>query len=361
MVGGNPKHDAYGFRHWRDPGAFAEHMHTGNLGRFEGFLGALFNASFTIVGPEYVSMLAGETKLPRRYIKSAFKATYVRFAFFFVCSALTVGIVVAYNDPTLTSVLGGSSAEGTSAAASPYVIAMSNLGVGILPHITNALLITSVFSAGNAYTFYGSRILYGLALEGQAPKILTKCTKKGIPIFSLAIIMIFPFLAFLNVSSSGAKVLNWLTNVITGGGIINSAIICITYIFFYNACSIQGIDRKALPYCGWFQPYGAWVGAIYLITLVCIYGYTVFVPGNWNIGDFFTYYTMVLLAPILYCGFKFTKKTKFIRPDEADLSWERPLIDAYEAAYIEKDGGFWTRVLSVVGLATMPAKADTTV
>ena len=103
------------------------------------------------------------------------------------------------------------------------------------------------------------------------------------------------------------------------------------------------------------------MGAIYLITLVCIYGYTVFVPGNWNIGDFFTYYTMVLLAPILYCGFKFTKKTKFIRPDEADLSWERPLIDAYEAAYIEKDGGFWTRVLSVVGLATMPAKADTTV
>lgn len=35
MVGGNPKHDAYGFRYWRDPGAFAEYVTTGSLGKFE--------------------------------------------------------------------------------------------------------------------------------------------------------------------------------------------------------------------------------------------------------------------------------------------------------------------------------------
>jgi amino acid transporter len=39
MVGGNPKHDAYGFRYWQNPGSFAEHITTGDLGRFEGFLG----------------------------------------------------------------------------------------------------------------------------------------------------------------------------------------------------------------------------------------------------------------------------------------------------------------------------------
>jgi amino acid transporter len=37
MVGGNPKHDAYGFRYWKTPGAFAEYRTTGSLGRFEGF------------------------------------------------------------------------------------------------------------------------------------------------------------------------------------------------------------------------------------------------------------------------------------------------------------------------------------
>jgi amino acid transporter len=38
MVGGNPKHDAYGFRYWNKPGSFAEYRTTGSLGRFEGLL-----------------------------------------------------------------------------------------------------------------------------------------------------------------------------------------------------------------------------------------------------------------------------------------------------------------------------------
>lgn len=36
MVGGNPQHDAYGFRYWNNPGAFAEYRSTGTEGRFEG-------------------------------------------------------------------------------------------------------------------------------------------------------------------------------------------------------------------------------------------------------------------------------------------------------------------------------------
>lgn len=46
MVGGNPEHDAYGFRYWNHPGAFAEYRSTGSLGKFEGFLAALWAASF---------------------------------------------------------------------------------------------------------------------------------------------------------------------------------------------------------------------------------------------------------------------------------------------------------------------------
>jgi len=94
MVGGNPQHDAYGFRYWRDPGGFAEHITTGSLGRFEGFLGALWAASFCIVGPEYISMVAAEAKRPRIYIKQAFKTIYWRFGIFFIGGALCAGIVV---------------------------------------------------------------------------------------------------------------------------------------------------------------------------------------------------------------------------------------------------------------------------
>ncbi|KAH7169981.1 amino acid permease/ SLC12A domain-containing protein [Dactylonectria macrodidyma] len=350
MCGGNPKHDAYGFRHWQNPGPFAEFMSTGDMGRFEGFLGAMWSAAFTIVGPEYVSMVAGETKLPRRYLKNAFKTTYLRFAFFFIGGALTVGIAVAYNDPTLVSILSGESGGAGTAAASPYVIAMSNLGVDVLPHITNALMITSIFSAGNAYTYCGTRSLYGLALEGQAPKFLTKCTKSGVPIYCLGVIMLFPCLAFLNVSSSTATVLTWLTNIITAAQIINYIVIAITYVFFYKACMAQGLDRQSLPYTGYFQPYSAWISGIFMSTVVCVYGYSVFKPGNWDVGTFFTFYCMVLVCPVLYVGWKLFKKTRFVQPLEADLVWEKPNIDAYEASFTEIPAGFWKEILQMFGL-----------
>lgn len=140
MVGGNPQHDAYGFRNWHKPGAFLEHLSTGTLGRFEGFLGSLWSACFTVVGPEYISMVSAEAMRPRVYIKSAFKTVYFRFCLFFVCGALAVGISASARDPALVSVVTGET-SGATASASPYVIAMGNLGISVFPDIVNASVV----------------------------------------------------------------------------------------------------------------------------------------------------------------------------------------------------------------------------
>jgi len=343
MVGGNPQGDAYGFRHWRQPGPMAGNT---DLERFEGFLGALWAASFCIVGPEYISMVSGEAKRPRVYIKTAFKTVYFRFGAFFILGALCVGVVLGYNDPELVSVL---NAGEKSAAASPYVIAMKNLKIDGLPHLVNALLITSIFSAGNTYTYCATRSLYSLAVEGRAPKFLRKCTKNGVPINCFCVVMAFPFLSFLQLSDNSAKVLNWLINIITAGGIINYIVMCGTYIAFYKACKVQGLDRKTLPYCGYFQPYGTWFALCFEIVVVFVYGYSTFKPGNFTLESFFTYYTMVGVAPILFIFWKVFKKTKWLKPHEVDLVWDAPLIDAYEASFITPPVSFWTEMLQLVG------------
>ncbi|KZM28737.1 uncharacterized protein EKO05_0000892 [Ascochyta rabiei] len=346
MVGGNPKKDAYGFRYWRDPGPLGSLYTTGDLGHFEGFLGALWAASFCIVGPEYISMVSGEAKRPRVYIKSAFKTVYFRFGAFFILGALCVGIVLPYNDPQLVSVL--TSGE-SSAAASPYVIAMSNLGIGGLPHLVNALLITSIFSAGNTYTYCAVRSLYSLSIEGRAPKFLRKCTANGVPIYCFVVVMIFPFLSFLQLSDSSATVLNWLVNIVTAGGLINYITMCATYLAFYRACKAQGLDRKTLPYTGYFQPYGTIVALVLLICVVGCYGYSTFLPGKFTIEGLFTYYTMVFLAPITFTFWKVLKRTKLRKPHEVDLVWDAPVIDIYEASFITPPVGFWTEMLQLVG------------
>jgi len=345
MCGGNPKHDAYGFRYWNKPGAFAEHLSTGTLGRFEGFLSCVWSACFTVVGPEYISMVAAEAKRPRIYIKNAFKTVYWRFGIFFIVGALTVGVLIPYNDPTLTGILNGDAAGGGTAAASPYVIAMQNLGVSGLPHLVNALLVTSIFSAGNTYTYCATRSLYGLALEGRAPKFLRYCTKSGVPLACFCVVICFPCLSFLQLSSGSAKVLTWLVNLITAGGLIDYIVMTTTYIFFYRACKAQGLDRKTLPYTGWFQPYSAYIGVTWMTIMVFCYGYSSFKP--WSVSSFFTYYTMLILAPITFFGWKLIKGTRIVKPLEADLVWERPVVDAYEETFLDPPVGEFTICIEI--------------
>lgn len=344
MVGGNPDHDAYGFRYWQTPGAFAEYMSTGDLGRFEGFLSSLWIAAFSIVGPEYISMAAAEVSQPRIILSTAFKTIYWRFILFFVLGALCVGIVVPWDDPTLQAVLKGESSA-AGAAASPYVIAMTNLGIKGLPHVVNALLITSIFSAGNTLTYCATRSLYGLALEGRAPRFLRR-TMRGVPIYAYCVVMCFPLLSFLQLNSNSAEVLSWLVTLITAGALIDYLVMCITYVNFYRACKVQGIDRRTLPYTGYFQPYCAYIGIVVLSLILLFYGYAAFRP--WSVEVFFQNYTMQIAAPILYFGWKLIKRTKVLHPRELDLVWEAPEVDEYEATFANPPPSFWGEMLDLV-------------
>lgn len=345
MVGGNPSHDAYGFSAWSHI-AFQRFNSFGAKGRFEGFLGALWSASFAVVGPEYISMVAAEAKRPRIYIKTAFKTIYWRFGLFFFGSALAVGIVLKCDNAQLvdTQLHGGGSSD---AGASPYVIAMRAMGIEVLPHIVNALMLTSIFSAGNTYTYCATRSLYGLALEGRAPRFLRKCNSRGVPIYCFLVVMCFPFLSFLQVGKGSATVVTWFVDLITAGGIIDYIAMSITFIFYHRACKAQGLDRTTLPYYGRFQPYGAYIAIFVQVLIIFFYGYHIFAKPT--AADFFRNYTMQCLAPILFFGWKIIHKTKLKDPKTVDLVWERPTIDAYENRFTEPPVGFWTEMLALFG------------
>ena len=211
MLGGNPKHDRFGFRYWRDPGAFAPLYKGGSLGRFLGFLQCLIQASFTIAGPDYVSMAAGEAENPRGVMPSAFNKAFGRLMAFFVLGSLAVGINVPYTDQELKDAF---SNDEPGAAASPYVVAMNRLRITVLPDIVNALVLSAAFSAGNSYVYCASRSLFGLALEGKAPKLFTRCTRNGVPIYCVALVLLISLLSFLQVSNGSAVVLKWFVNLV---------------------------------------------------------------------------------------------------------------------------------------------------
>lgn len=62
-------------------------------------------------------MIASEAELPRKVMPKAFKHVTWRFIVFFIGSALCIGILIPYNDSTLTAIFAGTkSGSGTAAA-----------------------------------------------------------------------------------------------------------------------------------------------------------------------------------------------------------------------------------------------------
>lgn len=134
--------------------------------------------------------------------------------------------------------------------------------------------------------YCASRSLFGLALEGKAPKFLTKCLKNGVPIYSVIVVLLIALLSFLQVSSNTATVLGWFVSLITASQVINYCVMAATYICFYRALKAQGIDRRTLPYRGLFQPYAAWYACGACFFMAFFGGYTVFLPGYWDVSTF---------------------------------------------------------------------------
>ncbi|OTA39000.1 hypothetical protein BTJ68_01098 [Hortaea werneckii EXF-2000] len=332
MCGGNPLGDAYGFRYWSDPGAFAEYLVEGVSGRFLGFLSCLTYATFTVCGFEYVSLVAAETKTPRRILPAAYKSYPFRLLFFFCGAALAMGICIPYNDETLNAIMSGKQAGSGTGAASPYVIAMERLKISGLPHFVNAIIMTSVFSAGNGYVFAASRTLYTMAEQGRAPKLFTRTIRSGIPIYAVCACLSFSLLALLNVSDNTTDVMGYFVSLVTTNQLLNYTSTCVTYIHFYHALKKQGISRNDLPYKGRLQPYGAYIGMVATTVMILLLGFYVFFPGQWSVKWFFLNYTFVAVFPIAFIAWKVVNKTTYQRLGTADLTLGGDVleIDDYE-------------------------------
>lgn len=170
-LNGGPRQDRLGFTFWKNPGAMKEYKGTGSTGRFLGFFSVLVNAAFSYGGVEMVAVAAGEAENPRKNIPKAVRRVFWRILFFYVLGTLAIGVLIPYNAEGLLS---GSS----TAASSPWVIAINRAGVPVLPSIINAVILTSASSSANAFLYTGSRYLFALAQNGQAPRLFLKCSKR---------------------------------------------------------------------------------------------------------------------------------------------------------------------------------------
>ncbi len=146
---------------------------------------------------------------------------------------------------------------------------MNRLQISILTHIVIAMVLASAFLAGNFYVYCASRSLFGLALEGKASRFLAKCTKAGVPICCVTVVLAIALLSFPQVSNNAVVVLNWFVSLVTASQLINFSVMSFTFICRKKACDAQGLDRKTLPHTSFWQPFSACYALIgtFIVTL----------------------------------------------------------------------------------------------
>jgi yeast amino acid transporter len=326
-----------GFDTWRNPGAFAEYLVDGPVGKFVGFWAVLIQAGFSYQGTELVAIAAGETDNPRKAVPSAIRKTFWRILIFFVLTIFMIGLLVPYDNESLLN-------DSTNASASPFVIAAQLAGVKTLPGLINGVLLCVVLSAANSNVYSGSRILVGLAGEGLAPKFLTWTTANGVPYAAVVFTSVFGLLGFLNQSTGGAEVFDWLLNITGVAGFISWTCIGISHLAFMRALRAQGVSRDSLPYKAMWQPWFSWYGVSFNILIILTQGFTSFMP--WSTSDFFISYVSVILFVVLFVGHKLITRSKMVKPAEVDLLTGKKEVDDMYADVEEGPKTFLKRVSS---------------
>ncbi|WWC64264.1 uncharacterized protein I303_106874 [Kwoniella dejecticola CBS 10117] len=323
MVGGNPQHDAFGFRYWRDPGLMNEYLATGAAGRFSGFWSILISASYAFGVPDFVANTAGETKHPRRVLPRVFPLVIFRLCTFYVLGALAVGIVVPYNDKRLGLALKG-------AGSSPFVLAAQRMGIPGLGSVINAAVLTSALSNGVEGMFSTSRGLYGLALKGKAPKVFT-VTKNGVPVMCLLWVISISLLGFMTVSKGSAVVFTWFTRMIGSNLLLIGMCFNWVYIRFNRAMKAQGKDRNKLPYKLRGQYVMSWIAMLSYGLFWITNGYSVFIKGKWNYQTFLFSYLSIAFISIPYIGHRLYSRNWSFKPlSEVDLDTGLAEVEALE-------------------------------
>lgn len=346
MVCGAGKTGPVGFRYWKNPGAWGDGILVENkqTGRFLGWLSCLINAAFTYQGTELVGIAAGESANPRKTVPKAINKVFFRILIFYILSIFFMGLLVPYNDPRLDS-------TETYVSSSPFIIAIINSGTPVLPHIFNAVILTTIISAGNSNVYIGSRLLYALAIGGVAPRIFMRTTKTGVPIFGVIFTALFGLISFMVVSQGAKTVFDWLVNITTVAGLLSWASVSYSHIRFIDALKYNGISRDSLPFKARFGAGYVWYAFISIIIITFLQGFTSFF--DFTASKFLTAYISVFLFMFLWIMFQFfifRDGWRLQHPIEVlDIDSGRREVDAVDWDAVEsKEHTWFDKVLNAI-------------
>ncbi|EMY34728.1 D-serine/D-alanine/glycine transporter CycA [Arthrobacter crystallopoietes BAB-32] len=134
---------------------------------FMGFVAGFQIAVFAFVGIELVGTTAAEAKNPERNLPKAINSIPVRVLLFYVGALIILMAVTPWTE--------------FEAGRSPFIGMFSLAGLGMAATVVNLVVLTSAMSSANSGIYSTSRMVYGLAQEGDAPSVFAKLSSRKVP------------------------------------------------------------------------------------------------------------------------------------------------------------------------------------
>lgn len=283
-------------------------------GGFTAMIGVMMVAAFSFQGTEFVGIAAGESKDPGKNIPKAVRQVFWRILLFYIFAILIVGMLIPYTDPNLLK------SDVTDIAVSPFTLVFQRAGLAFAAAAMNAVILTSVLSAGNSGMYAATRMLYNLAKEGHAPRIFGQVTKNGVPRNALYATTLVAALCFLTSLFGEQNVYLWLLNASGMTGFITWLGIAISHYRFRKGYNAQGLPIEKLPYRAKLFPFGPLFAFALCFIIMLGQNYQAFLGSNVDWGGIVATYLAIPIFLILYGGYKIKNKTKLVKYEDMDFT-----------------------------------------
>ena len=208
---------------------------------------------FSFGGIELIGITAGEAENPAKSIPQAINQVIWRILLFYVGTMLVLMALWPWDQVGME--------------ASPFVQIFSNVGIPAAAHILNFVVLTAAVSVYNSAIYSNSRMLYGLAVSGVAPKFLKGLSKRGVPVsgvlLSSGVAMI---IVVLNYFFEG-HIFMYLLSIAIAAAIISCGTIVITHLKFKKHCQQEG---KETSFKSLFYPVANYLALCFLAMVVVL-------------------------------------------------------------------------------------------
>lgn len=195
-----------------------------------GLVMAIAVIMFSFGGLELVGITAAEADNPEKSIPKATNQVIYRILIFYIGS-LTI---------LLSLYPWGKVVEG----GSPFVLIFHALNSNMVATVLNIVVLTAALSVYNSCVYCNSRMLYGLAKQGNGPKALMKVDGRGVPVIAIGFSAVATgFCVLINYLIPG-RAFELLMALVVSALVINWAMISLAHLKFRAAKMREGVQPK---------------------------------------------------------------------------------------------------------------------